>query len=254
MEYTIHEFAKTAGVSTRTLRWYHEIGLLTPARIGENGYRIYTSAEADRLQHILFYRALGVELAQIKQILDDPAFDRLAALRSHLNALQTERAQISSLISAVQQSIRAEERKEFMSDTEKFEAFKKNAVAENERIYGKEIREKYGDASVDAANRHVLGLAAGQYERWSTIGDEIRTRLTAAVKSGCAPDAPEGLAIAQLHREWLSFSWEKYSAAAHAGLVTMYPEDDRFRAYYDTETDGCAAFLRDCVLSMLKNS
>lgn len=33
MEYTIHEFAALARVSTRTLRWYHEIGLLLPARI-----------------------------------------------------------------------------------------------------------------------------------------------------------------------------------------------------------------------------
>ena len=61
MEYTIQKLAELAGVTTRTLRWYHRIGLLTPSRIGENGYRYYGGAEVDRLQQILFYRALGAE-------------------------------------------------------------------------------------------------------------------------------------------------------------------------------------------------
>ena len=85
MEYGIHELAELAGVTTRTLRWYDKIGLLKPIGIGENGYRRYGGAEVDRLQQILLYRALGVELAQIRSILDDPGFDRLAALKNHLS-------------------------------------------------------------------------------------------------------------------------------------------------------------------------
>ena len=53
-------------MTTRTLRWYDEIGLLKPSRVAERGYRYYSGAEVDRLQDILYYRALGVELAQIK--------------------------------------------------------------------------------------------------------------------------------------------------------------------------------------------
>ena len=87
MEYSIQELAKLAGVTTRTLRWYDQIGLLKPGRVAESGYRYYGDAQVDRLQDILYYRALGVELAQIRECLDDPAFDRLAALRSHLAAL-----------------------------------------------------------------------------------------------------------------------------------------------------------------------
>ncbi len=82
MEYTIQKLAELAGVTTRALRWYDQIGLLKPGRIGENGYRYYGGAEVDRLQDILYYRALGVELARIGAILDDPSFDRLDALRA----------------------------------------------------------------------------------------------------------------------------------------------------------------------------
>ena len=92
MEYSIQELARLSGVTTRTLRWYDQIGLLKPSRVAESGYRYYGKAEVDRLQDILYYRALGVELARIKECLDDPSFDRLAALRNHLAALEAERA------------------------------------------------------------------------------------------------------------------------------------------------------------------
>ena len=62
MEYTIKKLAGLSGVSTRTLRYYDEIGLLKPARVASNGYRIYGQAQVDLLQQILFYRALEVPL------------------------------------------------------------------------------------------------------------------------------------------------------------------------------------------------
>ena len=94
MEYSIQELSRLSGVTTRTLRWYDQIGLLKPSRVAESGYRYYGRAEVDRLQDILYYRALGVELARIKECLDDPSFDRLAALKSHLAALEAERERL----------------------------------------------------------------------------------------------------------------------------------------------------------------
>lgn len=84
MHYTINELAKLAGISTRTLRYYDEIGLLSPARMSSNKYRIYGQEDVDRLQQILFYRELGVSLKEIKKILSSEYFDRLAALEDHL--------------------------------------------------------------------------------------------------------------------------------------------------------------------------
>ena len=75
MEYTIQQLSNLAGVSARTLRWYDKLGLLPPLRIGDNGYRIYGPKEVDRLQLILFYRAMGMELRRIGEMLDDPDFD-----------------------------------------------------------------------------------------------------------------------------------------------------------------------------------
>src|SRR5699024_12753371 len=106
MEYSIQELSRLSGVTTRTLRWYDQIGLLKPSRVAESGYRYYGPAEVDRLQDILFYRALGVELGRIKECLDDPSFNRLAALQSHLAALAAERARADPLIQSDREASR----------------------------------------------------------------------------------------------------------------------------------------------------
>ena len=80
MEYGIKEVANLTGLTTRTLRYYDEIDLLKPSRVGDNGYRFYGSKELEILQQIMFYRKRGFELKQIKDILDNPEFDVAKAL------------------------------------------------------------------------------------------------------------------------------------------------------------------------------
>ena len=253
MEYSIRELANLAGVSTRTLRWYDQIGLLKPSRTGDNGYRYYAAAEVNRLQHILFYRALGVELSQIQQLLDDPSFDRMTALREHLSALQARRAHIDALIDTVQRTLSAEERMIPMSDHEKFESFKHQLVAENEQAYGQEARARYGDGAVEAGNAKLLNMTQAQHAQWTALEQDIRAKLESAVRSKEQPDGPLGAEIADLHRRWLMFVWTKYTPQAHAGVAQMYVCDDRFRSYYDASVPGCAQFLRDAILCATKS-
>lgn len=243
MEYSIQKLSSLAGVTTRTLRWYDETGLLKPSRVAPNGYRYYGPAEVDRLQDILYFRALGVELARIKACLDDPSFDRLSILRHHLTALEGERERLEGLIRSVRETITAEERNEIMIDEAKFEAFKRRAVEENEASFGKEAREKYGEAEVNAANAAVMKLTREEYREWTTLGEEIQTRLEAAVTAGASPEGEEGKAITALHKRWLTLSGLSYDAAKHRGIAQLYAADERFTAYYDKNCPGCARFL-----------
>ena len=252
MEYTIQKLAELAGVTTRTLRWYDQIGLLKPSRVAESGYRYYGRAEVDRLQDILYYRALGVELARIKEYLDDPSFDRLAALRNHLAALEAEQERLEQLIRSVKDTIGAEERNEIMSDEQKFEAFKQRAVVHNEEVYGAEIRAKYGEQEVDEANAAVMNLTQAQYQEWMELGREIQERLEAAVQAGLSPKGEEGKEITALHRRWLTITGNRYDPARHRGIAELYVADERFTAYYDKQVPGCARFLRDAVAHWVK--
>lgn len=250
MEYTIKELADLAGLTTRALRWYDKEGLLKPCRATEAGYRMYGPAEVDRLQHILFYRELGLELADIRRVLDDPHFNAWAALRSHLAALEEKRQRLDSLILTVQNTLNKE--RQPMSDKEKFKGFKEKALRENEEKYGVEIREKYGEDTVKKSNKMFQNLTEAQFEEMNAIAGEIQSRLEAAVSASLSPASGEGLSIAALHRKWLTFTWPSYSPEAHAGLGEMYTDDERFTAYYDKIVPGCAAFLRDAIAHYVK--
>lgn len=248
MEYSIQELSKLSGVTTRTLRWYDQIGLLKPSRVAESGYRYYGKKEVDRLQDILYYRALGVELARIRECLDNPAFDRLAALKGHLTALEAERQRLEGLIHSLKITIRAEERNEIMNDQEKFEAFKKHAVEEHEKYYGKESREKYGDAQVDKMQNTVMNLTKEQYQEWMELGQRIQGLLETAVTSQADPKEEIGKEITTLHKRWLTLTGNSYDVRKHKGIAELYVADERFTEYYDRGISGCAQFLRDAVM------
>jgi len=247
MEYTVKALAALAGVSGRALRFYDEIGLLRPARADGSGYRVYGPEEVDRLQQILFYKELGFGLAEIAEALMDGAFDQLAALQGHLQALRQKKARIDALIDTVVRTIQNEEEGAGMKDAEKFEGFKKGLVDENERLYGEEAREKYGDEAVEESNRKMMGLTREQYDAMERVAAALQALLEEAVGGGGLPTGEKGKEAARLHREWLSFTWAEYSVEAHKGLVDMYLADERFATHYDGKVGGCAGFLREAV-------
>src|SRR5215467_2935648 len=105
MVYTVKKLAALSGVSVRTLHFYDEAGLLKPAYVGANGYRFYEEPQLLTLQQILFYRELGFELRQIKQILTRPNFRRAAALKSHRKILQEKLVHTQELIETVDKTL-----------------------------------------------------------------------------------------------------------------------------------------------------
>lgn len=252
MEYTVQKLAHLAGISTRTLRYYDEIGLLKPARTNSSGYRIYGSTEVDQLQQILFYRELGVNLDSIKEIMTSPTFDGSQALRDHREKLLEKRAQLDALINNVDKSIKQTERKISMTDKEKFDGFKQKLVDDNEKKYGKEIREKYGDDAVNNSNAKVKGMTNEQYEKIQKLEEQLFINLKTAMDTG-DPAGELGQKAADLHKQWLCFYWDQYSKEAHAGLAEMYVADERFTAYYDKVQLGATEFLRDAIVIYTKN-
>ncbi|QHW32518.1 MerR family transcriptional regulator [Paenibacillus rhizovicinus] len=246
MEYTVQKLGRLAGISTRTLRFYDEIGILKPARTNSSGYRIYGQAEVDKLQQILFYRELGVNLDQIKAIVTDPSFDGAAALRQHRDRLLDKRKQLDALIGNVERTIASAEGRTDMSDQEKFEGFKQRMIDENEQKYGKEAREKYGDDAVNKSNAKLKGMSQERHERLNRLTQEVKDTLADAFRTG-DPASELAQKAADLHRQWLTFHWDGYSKEAHANLAQMYVDDERFTAYYDEKQPGTAVFLRDAV-------
>lgn len=246
MEYTINKLAKLAGISTRALRYYDELGLLSPARVSSNGYRIYGQKEIDRLQQILFYRELGVSLEEIRNILASKDFDGLSALESHLTALLARREQLNLLVANVEKTIKTMKGEMIMSDQEKFEGFLQKLVDHNEHQYGEEARAKYGDERVNRSNAKVLNMSKEQFTELERLTEDLNETLKAAFEQG-DPASELAQKACELHKKWLCFYWDDYNKEAHKGVTQMYVDDPRFTAYYDKIAPGCATFLRDAV-------
>lgn len=247
MEYTVKKLAKLAGVSSRTLRYYDEIGILKPARINSSGYRIYGETEVDMLQQILFYRELGINLKQIKDIVTSPSFDKLYALNNHHKKLLEKRNQLDILISNVEKTIASTEGRVKIMDREKFQGFKKKMVDDNENKFGKEIRGKYGNHEIEKSNSKIMNMTEEQYYELMKIEEELKETLVKAFKTG-DPASDIAQKSVKLHKEWLTYYWPEYTKEAHAGVAEMYVCDERFTTYYDKEQPGTAKFLRDAIL------
>jgi DNA-binding transcriptional MerR regulator len=100
MHHRIGEFASLTGLSVKTLRFYAEIGLLTPAAVGfKTGYRLYSMAQVERARYILSLRQFGLTLAQIKDILAAGVSERIA--------LEAARDRLSSSVSEGQKLLRS---------------------------------------------------------------------------------------------------------------------------------------------------
>ena len=180
MEYTVSELAKLAGITSRTLRYYDEIGLLSSKRMSSNGYRIYGQKEVDRLQQILFYRELGIPMDEVGRILSDKDFDDLFALQDHLDALLEKRKQLDLLIANVKTLLK-QKGEIIMNDKENL----KDSSEKWLRIMSKNMATKSGkiwrryDKQLQCK---ILSMNLEQYAELEKLTEELNQTLKEAVE------------------------------------------------------------------------
>ncbi|MBK8470306.1 MAG: MerR family transcriptional regulator [Candidatus Phosphoribacter sp.] len=101
---TIGQLAAYAGVTTRTVRHYHSLGLLPEPERDTSGYRVYDAAAVVRLIRVRTLAEAGIPLARVRAMLDADPDDFAAAskeidrhLRAQIRALQEHRRRIARL-------------------------------------------------------------------------------------------------------------------------------------------------------------
>lgn len=92
----VKEFGGIVGISTRTIRYYDEIGLLKPSFINKAGYRIYTDVEKTDLLLIAAYKEAGYKLSEICSCMQLENSDRIESLRV-LGRLEKRKDELSRL-------------------------------------------------------------------------------------------------------------------------------------------------------------
>ena len=161
--------------------------------------------------------------------------------------LKKKRTNLDYLIDTIEKTISSMEGEITMTNEQKFEVFKNKLIEENEQQFGKEIREKYGEAQVVASYGKLKDMTEEQYEAMQQLEQQLFQRLKEAMETNNA-SSEVAMEAAELHKRWLSFYWAKYSKEAHIGLAQMYLNDERFISYYDSRVgEGATQFLHDAI-------
>ncbi len=239
MAYTIKEIADLAGVTTRTLRFYDQIGLLSPAEIAGNGYRLYNHASLLRLQQIMFFRELDVPLKEIQTIMERQDFDLKAALEAHRLSLQGRRRKIDTLLETLDQTIATLEGEWIMNEKEFFSGF-------DEAKFEEEARQRWGDSpQYKESTRKWASYTKEQKEAIKQEMGGITLRMV-----GSASSKPGDQDIQQAVGDYYAFLNNKFytcNVEFLRNLADMWVEDTRFAVNYERIREGGAEFVRDAV-------
>ena len=238
--YTIKQIADLAGVTTRTLRYYDQLGLLKPAEIGENDYRYYDHDNLLQLQQVLFFRELDLSLKEILSILSRPDYSLRSALKSHRRSLQKKANQISTLLMTIDKTINYLEGREEMTEKEYFNGF-------DESQYEEEARELWGKSPrFQESQQRWSSYSEDQKEEIKGEGGRITYRMVTE-NPNVAPDDPDVQAAVEDYFTYINKYFYSCEVEFLRGLADMWVEDPRFAINYERIREGGAAFVREAV-------
>lgn len=231
--WTVGETARFAHVTVRTLHHYDAIGLLRPAKLSQAGYRLYGQAELERLYLIGLYREVGLPLEAIRRLLDDPGFDRVAALRTHRERLRAQLHDTRERLAALDHLIEGGRE---MSAEEMFEGMRPE--------WEEEARERWGDTEAWRVSQE----RARSYdaEAWARMREEveaIEAELARCLRAGEPPNGEAAMDAAERARLHIDRWFYPCSKAMHVSLGEMYTADPRFTRHYDDRAEGLAAYV-----------
>ncbi|MBR6536381.1 MAG: MerR family transcriptional regulator [Lachnospiraceae bacterium] len=236
MKLQIKEFADFTGVSVRTLHYYDEIGLLSPAYVDEQtGYRFYDENSLLRMQEILFYRELDFPLKSIGEILSSPGYDTSKALKEQKKLLILKKERLERLISAVDDAMKGENVMGAFDNSE-FEQYKDEAKAKWSKT--------------DAYKEHAEKTKGYSKEKWNNLIEEMNdifAEFAACRKNGEGPDSAEVQNLVKKLQNHITENYYHCTNEILAGLGQMYVLDERFKKNIDKNGDDTAEFVSEAI-------
>jgi len=236
----VKEVANLTGISIRTLHYYDEIGLLSPAT-SETGYRLYTNDDIEKLQQILFFKALDFPLKKIKNILERPDFNQLEALHYQKERLVEKKERLETIIATIDQTIQNVKGERTMTDQEKFKG-----LDFSQNPYEQEARKKFGDEAINQSSQKLKSLNSVEKDVLEQSFHAIYQNL-AKLRHGSPASEEAQNAIHQWYEFLNKNIGYHYTIEAFQGLGQMYIEDERFTKNIDQYGEGLALFMRDAM-------
>lgn len=243
MAYKIKEVADLVGVSIRTLHHYDQIGLLKPNSVTTAGYRLYVDQDLERLQQVLFFKELGFNLREIKEILDNPNFNQKQALKSQRTLLIKKMQRLEAIVKTVEKTIDSIEGVSKMSKKEMFKAFDMTEIERHQKKYADETRQMYGNSDAyKESQKKTSQYTNDDWARITTRGNEIYTKIASVMNKGPAdPIVQEGI---EEWRQYITDNFYNCTLEIFRGLGDFYINDERFTMSINKDHPGLAQFLR----------
>lgn len=235
----ISELAKITGITVRTLHYYDEIGLLKPNEITEAGYRLYYSDSLEKLQQILFFRELDFSLNEIKEIMNNPTYDKKEALKNHKELLIQKRQRIDGLINLVDNIIKGEN---IMS----FKEFDMTEIEDVKKKYAEEVKNRWGNTEAyKESERKTKNYDKNQ---WNAISDEVNEILKGFGQYRKEDPASEVVQnLVERWKEYISANFYNCTKEILSSLGEMYVADERFKKNIDKNGEGTAKFISEAI-------
>lgn len=241
--YTVQKLAKLAGVSVRTLHHYDQIGLLSPSRNEDNGYRVYGQKELARLQQIMLFKELEFPLDQIQQIIDAPTYEPIKALEDQKKILTAKKQRLTRLINTIEQMINAQKRGEHMNDQDMFKPFSMEEMNELQE----EAKKRWGESEAwKQSQERTKHWTKEDYKRIAEDGKKFTQKLADVFTAGTPIESDEVQQLIDQHHAGIEVFYD-CPLDMYRNLGQMYIDDPRFTAYYDKFAPGLAVFVRDAI-------
>lgn len=244
MAWPIAEVARMSGVTARTLRYYGEINLLSPAWIGPGGHRYYEESQLLRLQQILLLRELGLGLDEIGKVLDQQV-DELEALRAHHQRLVLERKRLDTLTRTVARTITELQKAREENTMPRINRPENLFAGFNAAQHDAELREEWPELAQRsehlAASMTQSDIEQGQRERTAQM-----IRMAELMTAGVPADAPAVQAEVDSQYQALA-QFQMTDAARFRAIGQACVDNEQWRAAYEAIAAGLAEYQRDAI-------
>jgi MerR family transcriptional regulator, thiopeptide resistance regulator len=243
----VGELAELASVSVRTLHHYDAIGVLRPSGRTTAGHRRYDTHDLERLQTILFYRALEFGLDQIQAMLADPGRGTDEHLRNQHLMLRERMSWNEHLLTALEKEMEARQMGISLTPEEQFEVFGTDKVGAE---WADEASERWGESDAfKESQRRTSAYTKADWIRLKDEGDDGLRAFREAMQAGAPATGETARALAEQHRRYITRWFYDCGYDLHRALAEMYVADDRFRATYESVAPGLAAYVHDAIIA-----
>ena len=240
---TVGEVSTLLGVSVRALHHWDETGLVHPSRRSAAGYRLYCEADIMRIQQVLVYRQTGMNLADIKMVLDEPETDAMTHLRRQRELVQGQVSHLQQMLNSIDMVMEIHQSGARISVAEMAEIW----GTDWDPVYIEDAHAQWGDTEDWAESyRRKAQMSRADWERAHEETVALETALAEAMRSGVKPGSPEANALARWHRKDFN-RWFEVSTSKQVLIARGYVADERYARYYDKRAPGLAAWLKDVI-------